>query len=124
MMPRLAALIRKETIQVVRDPSVLFVAFVLPPIMLFLLAYAISLDVKNVKFGVVLEGDNPAARSLLAAYQATEYLDTQVYRHANDLRNGLVVGQLKGGVVIPADFQQRLTGGTQASAIQIGRAHV
>ena len=38
--------------------------FVLPPILLFLFAFAVSLDVKDVRVGVVLESDGADARSL------------------------------------------------------------
>ena len=37
---RVLALAWKESLQVVRDPSVILIAFVLPVVMLFLFAYA------------------------------------------------------------------------------------
>ena len=43
---RLAALVRKESLQVIRDPSAILIAFALPVMLLFLFAYAVSLDVK------------------------------------------------------------------------------
>ena len=51
---RFSAIARKETLQIFRDPSTLLVAFVLPVVMLFLFAYAVSLDTRNVRIGVVL----------------------------------------------------------------------
>ncbi|MBL7396103.1 hypothetical protein INQ29_25050, partial [Escherichia coli] len=41
---RLAALVRKEGAQILRDPSTFLIAFVLPMILLFLFGYAVSLD--------------------------------------------------------------------------------
>ena len=52
---RLAALVRKESLQAVRDPSTLLIAFVLPAVLLFLFAYAVSLDIRQVRIGVVVE---------------------------------------------------------------------
>ena len=46
---RLLALVRKETLQAVRDPSTILIAFVLPVILLFLFAFAVSLDVRDVR---------------------------------------------------------------------------
>ena len=39
---RLRALVVKESLQVIRDPSTLLIAFVLPPVLLFLFANAVS----------------------------------------------------------------------------------
>ena len=41
---RLVALLTKETLQVMRDPSTFLIAFVLPMILLFLFGYGVSLD--------------------------------------------------------------------------------
>lgn len=51
---RFLALVRKESLQAVRDPSTLLIALVLPLILLFLFAYAVSLDIRHVRIGVVL----------------------------------------------------------------------
>ena len=53
-MRRLRALVWKESLQVMRDPAAWLIAFVLPPILLFLYAYAVSLDVDHVPVGLVL----------------------------------------------------------------------
>lgn len=44
---RLQALVYKETLQAWRDPSTLLIAFILPVVLLFLFAYAVSLDVQH-----------------------------------------------------------------------------
>jgi len=49
------ALVTKESHQALRDPSTLLIAFVLPVVLLLLFAYAVSLDARNVRVGVVLE---------------------------------------------------------------------
>ena len=69
---RLAALVYKEGLQVVRDPSAILIAFVLPVMLLFLFAYAVSLDVRHVRIGLVLESDGDAAHSLAAAFAGSE----------------------------------------------------
>lgn len=105
---RLAALVVKETLQVARDPSALLIAFVLPVVLLFLYAFAVSLDVRAVKLGVVLEDDAPAAQSLAAAFAATRYFEVTPARHRREVEGPLVSGALQGFVVIPADFERRL----------------
>ncbi len=105
---RLAALVRKESVQVVRDPSAILIAFALPVMLLFLFAYAVSLDVKDVRLGVVLESDAAEAQSLAAAFEATRYFDILPVRDRREVVPKLVASELRGFVVIPQDFERRL----------------
>ena len=105
---RLRALVIKETLQAMRDPSTLLIAFVLPPLLLFLFANAVSLDVKNVSFGVVLEGSGSAAADLAAAYAGTPYFRVTGARDRRELEPLMTGGKLKGFVVIPEDFDTQL----------------
>lgn len=107
---RLRALVRKEALQVVRDPSALLIAFLLPVVLLFLFAFAVSLDVRAVRFGVVLENDTPNAQSLAAAFAATRYFEVVPARSRAEVTAQLIAGDLSGYVVIPEDFEDRLRG--------------
>lgn len=116
---RLAALVRKETLQVVRDPSAMLIAFVLPVVLLFLFAYAVSLDVRGVRLGLVLDSDGPDATSLAAAFAATRYFDTAPFQDRREAAAALVAGRVRGFVVIPRDFERRLAGGDSEPLVQI-----
>jgi ABC-2 type transport system permease protein len=105
---RLRALTIKETLQAMRDPSTLLIAFLLPPVLLFLFANAVSLDIKNVNFGVVLEGSGPAAADLAAAYAGTPYLRVTPARDRRELESLMTGGAMKGFVVIPENFDSAL----------------
>ncbi len=116
---RLAALVRKESLQVLRDPSAILIAFVLPVLLLFLFAYAVSLDLRKVPIGVVLESDGASARSLAAAYGATRYFRVTPARDRRELEAALVAGELRGFVVIPQDFERRLRGSGVEPLVQV-----
>jgi ABC-2 type transport system permease protein len=118
-MSRFSALLRKEALQVLRDPSALVIAFIVPPVLLFLFAFAVSLDVRDVPIGVALEGDSPQAHSLAAAYSASRFLKVTPARHRKELEAAVVAGTLKGFVVIPADFSERLLNPQRNAAIQV-----
>ena len=105
---RLAALVYKESLQALRDPSTLLIAFVLPVVLLLLFAYAVSLDARNVRIGVVLESPGASAESLAAAFAGTRYLDTRFAHDRRVAAGKLVSGELRGYVVIPQDFERRL----------------
>ncbi|MBW7931310.1 MAG: ABC transporter permease [Gammaproteobacteria bacterium] len=105
---RLWALTRKESLQALRDPSTLLIAFVLPVVLLLLFAYAVSLDAKDVRIGVALESPGAAAQELAAAFSGTRFLDAGFAHDRRELAGKLVSGELRGYVVIPQDFEQRL----------------
>ena len=116
---RLAALVRKESLQAVRDPSTLLIAFVLPAVLLFLFAYAVSLDIRQVRIGVVVESPGAAAQELAAAFAATRYLDVTFARDRREVADRVAAGELRGFVVIPQDFEQRLIDPRGASLLQV-----
>jgi len=116
---RLLALVRKEALQAVRDPSTILIAFVLPVILLFLFAFAVSLDVRDVRLGLVLESDSATAQSLAAAFSGTRYFAVTPARSRQEIEPHLVSGDLHGMVVIPQDFDQRLLNPERGPVVQI-----
>ena len=116
---RLGALVRKECLQVVRDPSAILIAFVLPVILLFLFAYAVSLDIRKLAIGVVLESDSASAQSLAAAFGATRYFRVTASRDRREVADGVTAGELRGFVVIPQDFERRLATAEPTALIQV-----
>ena len=52
---RIAALIRKETYQLLRDPSSIAIGIVMPLLLLVLFGYGLNLDVKNVPMATVVQ---------------------------------------------------------------------
>ena len=59
MNSRLISIIRKEFIQIFRDPRTLALILVMPIIQLFLLGYAATTDVKNVPIAVWDQSRSP-----------------------------------------------------------------
>ncbi|MEB2284839.1 MAG: hypothetical protein B6D46_12950 [Polyangiaceae bacterium UTPRO1] len=116
---RLLALVTKESYQALRDPSTLLIAFVLPVVLLLLFAYAVSLDAKDVRIGVVLESPGVAAQELAAAFAGTRFLDAHFAHDRREVADKLISGELRGYVVIPQDFEQRLARRDNESLVQI-----
>ncbi|MCA8941651.1 MAG: ABC transporter permease, partial [Planctomycetes bacterium] len=57
---------RKEILQILRDPSSIALALVMPVLLTFLFGYGVSLDARNVPIGVVLDDPDGPARELMA----------------------------------------------------------
>lgn len=111
---RVTALIRKESLQILRDPSTFLIAGVLPLILLFIFGFGVSLDLRRVPVGVVVEQESPEAMSLLTAYRNSRYFAVVVARSRAEVAGEMVAGRLAGVVVVPADFAERLGRGDTA----------
>lgn len=116
---RLIALVRKESLQAMRDPSTILIALVLPVVLLFLFAYAVSLDVREVRIGVVLESDGASAQSLAAAFAGTRYLEVTPARDRREVADQVVSGKLRGFVVIAQDFERRIATPEPGPLVQV-----
>ena len=77
---RIRALVRKETYQVLRDPSSIAMGVVLPLILILLFGYGLSLDVKNVPLAVVIDVSSDEAIELTASFQLSAYFRPLILR--------------------------------------------
>lgn len=107
-MKILLALIKKEFLQIVRDPSAILIAFVLPLILLFIFGYGVNLDSGRTKVGLVMESSDSDSVSLLTAYTNSRYFEVAVGRDQREFADNLIAGRLRGIVVIPDEFQKNL----------------
>lgn len=106
---RLISLIRKEFIQILRDPRTLALVLVIPVMQLFLLGYAATNDVRNVPIVVYNQDRGPASRDLLDAYRAADYFSLAYEVYSEEaLRELIESGQARAGMVIPPDYSQQL----------------
>jgi ABC-2 type transport system permease protein len=114
--PRLLSLIRKEFIQIVRDPRTLYITFAVPVVQIFLLGYTATTDVRNVPLAVFDQDRSPASQRLLDAYRAADYfrlafdLDSE-----NDMRELIEAGRARAGLIIPPDYGEAILRGDTAS---------
>jgi ABC-2 type transport system permease protein len=115
---RLLALCRKESYQIVRDPSNILIAFVLPVMLLFLYGFAINLDVSLVRIGVLRLDDGPAAVSFEQQLQGTPAFEIHHGPSLAALQASMARGEIRGLVVIQSDFSTRWLHG-RGAAIQV-----
>jgi len=105
---RLRALCRKETWQILRDPSSNLIAFVLPVVMLFIFGYGINLDTSAVNLGLVLEDQSPEARHFADSLYGSPYLNVVTSKTRAEIEQAMTAGRVRGFVVVPVDFAEKL----------------
>ncbi len=116
---RIRALMVKESLQILRDPSSILIAFVLPGLLLFIFGYGVSLDATKVPIGLVLEDSTPEIRSFAAAFTDSRYFDARVGVDRREFAEALLTGELHGVVVVPSYFSSRYVGPARGAPIQL-----
>ncbi len=115
---RLMSIIRKEFLQIRRDPRTLILVVFMPIMQLFLLGYAATTDVKNVSLAVWDQNRTPQSRELLDAFAAANYFRIN-YTVGSDAeyRDLIERGLARAVLIIPADYDRRLAEGTAQVSI-------
>lgn len=107
-LERLRALLVKEFKQLWRDDSSLMIGIAVPIILIFLMGYGISMDVKRVPTAVVMEDASPTVEDMLSFMQGSEYFEPYYapsMKEAVALMDGRTVDAI---VRVPSDFTESL----------------
>lgn len=116
---RVRALCVKETRQIVRDPSSWLIAVVIPLLLLFIFGYGINLDSSKLKVGVLLEQQSEEALDFVHAMTGSPYIDATVSDNRQQLIEMMQAGRIRGLVVIPVDFDQKMARPGDDAPIQL-----
>lgn len=109
---RVFEMVRKEFLQVLRDPRLVRVIVVAPLLQLMIFGYAVSTDVRNVPSFVVDQDRTQASRDLVEAFTASGYFRvTGASTRPADLVAALDRGTAMAGFVIPTGFAADLAAG-------------
>ncbi|HRN87376.1 MAG TPA: ABC transporter permease [Hyphomicrobium sp.] len=111
---RILALIRKESRQVVRDPSTIIIAVILPLTLLFLFGYGVSFDARRIPIGLVVEDATPATGSFTASLTNSSLFSVRTTRDRREVENDLITGRIDGIVVLASNFSTQLARGDRA----------
>jgi ABC-2 type transport system permease protein len=109
---RIGALVVKETLQMVRDPSSIAIGIVLPLVLILLFGYGLSLDVKNVPLAVVVEDSSGASAELVAGFQLSPYFKPQITHSMPPAQQLMLEHAVDAIVRIPSDFARQVNQGS------------
>ena len=108
---RLISLIRKEFIQILRDPRTLYFVVGIPITQLLLMGYAATNEVRKVPLAVIDQDRSGAARRLLDAYRAADYFDVAYdIDSIEELQFLIDSGDARAGLIIPPDYSRKVDG--------------
>lgn len=105
---RLRGLVRKEFLQILRDPSSIAIAFVMPVVLLLLFGYGVSLDARHVPLAIVVEQANSDTAGLVGAFGNKAYFRPIVMPSMHSAERAMLAGKVDGIIHLRSDFSRRL----------------
>ena len=112
---RILAMMRKEVIQIWRDPRSLLVIFAMPIIQLVIYGYGVNLDIKHIPLCVYDRDATQTSQDLLKHFQATDYFTiVRVAENYPDVIQQIDRGACTVAVVVPPRFSEEIHSSGQA----------
>lgn len=111
---RLSGMIRKESWQILRDPSSISIAFVMPVVLLFLFGYGVSLDAKYIPVGIVIEQPDLATKSLSGSFNRSEFFKPLHFSNIQDAEQAMDQRKIEGIIWMRSNFSSRMLSGHEA----------
>lgn len=105
---RLRGLLRKEFLQIVRDPSSIAIAFLMPLFLQLLFGFGVSLDADHVPIALVAEAPGPDSADFFASLEGTHYFAPQAMANMPEAEQALRRGDVKGILRLRANFAREI----------------
>jgi ABC-2 type transport system permease protein len=105
---RLRGLLRKEFYQILRDPSSLAIAFLLPLVLLLIFGYGVSLDAEHVPIALVVELPSPDTASFTSGFHQSRYFEPVFPRSLREAEQALLDRRVMAIVHLRSDFARQL----------------
>ncbi|HZJ70571.1 MAG TPA: ABC transporter permease, partial [Planctomycetota bacterium] len=107
---RLLGFLRKEGLQVRRDPSSIALALVMPVVLILLFGYGVSLDAENIPVAVLLEDGGSASRDLLGRLEGSRYFEPVQVTSSAEAERLMAEHEVEALVRVGSDFESDLGG--------------
>ncbi len=101
---RLRGLVRKEFLQIRRDPSSIAIAFILPVFLLLLFGYGVSLDARHVPLALIVESPTALTADFSGSFFRSEYFEPRHYTDMPSARRAMLRGDIAGILYLRSDF--------------------
>src|SRR5918912_104730 len=117
MLARVWSIVRKEFIQIRRDPRTLALVLAMPLMQLVLFGYAINTTVDHIATVVLDQSRDRQSREFLNAFFNTGFFDLAGQASSlEDVRHAIDAGNARVGIVVPPDFSHDLLAGRSPRA--------
>jgi drug efflux transport system permease protein len=105
---RLRGLIRKESLQILRDPSSIAIACVMPVVLLLIFGYGVSLDARRVPLALVVEQPDRDTASFTAGFFQSPYFVPVRFATIQEADTAMRARLVDGIVWLRSDFSRQM----------------
>jgi ABC-2 type transport system permease protein len=130
---RIGALTRKETRQILRDPSSIAIGIVFPLMLILLFGYGLSLDVTTITVAALDNDGSADSTALIGAFRLSPNFVVVPVRSLDEATTLVLNRKVDGLLQIPSDFSRRwqagaadvqiIVNGTEANQARIMQAY-
>jgi len=113
---RAAAVARKESFHIRRDPFTMALALGLPLLMVIVYGVAIDFNVKDIRLSVQDADQTQTSRRLVDTFGASEYFQPRAVASPGEAVQDVVAGRAKAALIIPPRFEKDMLAGRGAVA--------
>jgi ABC-2 type transport system permease protein len=109
---------RKEFTHILRDPTTLFFALLIPILQLFLFGYAVDTNVRQIPTVIFDQSQTQQSRSLIQAFAASDIFKISTYAQtAPQMYATMRSGKAQVAIRIPTDYARNLQQGRSATVL-------
>ncbi len=108
---RLRGLLRKEFLQILRDPSALAIAFLLPAVLLFIFGDGVSLDARNIPLAMVVQQPSALATSFTSQFEQSPFFRPRHYLTIQAAEKAMTARVVQAIIWLPSDFSRKAEAG-------------
>ena len=94
-LERLKHLYKKESLHIFRDTSSIFIAFILPLLLLFLMGYAVSLDARKIPIAIISKSNSELSQKLISSFISSRYFEVDLDKNKNLYIEKMQEGKIK-----------------------------
>ncbi len=116
---RLFGLIRKETLQILRDPSSIAIAFLMPVVLLLIFGYGVSLNAKHIPIALVADAPDSQTAALFGAFDQSTYFSPKTAPNLPTAERWMLNRTVDAIVHLPSDFSAKLSNAANQAPVQI-----
>jgi ABC-2 type transport system permease protein len=116
---RLASIVQKEFIHILRDPRTLLIVFVWPILMILIYGYAITFDIKDIRLGVLDQDRTPMSRQFIQKLTGSDYFKiSEILPNREGIEDAFLERRFRAAVIIPKGFMKSLAS-SPSSTVQL-----
>lgn len=116
---RLKILISKEKKQLLRDPSSILIGILLPIVLLLLIGYGMSMDIKDIKLTIVAPFSSKESNKIISGFKSSDYFQVQRVYTTREGDEALRSHQADACFYLPQDYDKLSSNGKSSILIVV-----